>query len=82
MTTNTATMTKADFLARLQEMLQTDAALAGDTVLGDLEEWDSLAFMLLIAFFDKQFGIRITFDEVRACATPADIIRLARGAIA
>lgn len=80
--TTDSTMTRADFLARLQELLQTDTALEADTTLWDMEEWDSLAFMVLIAFFDKQFGIRLTFDAIKACATPADVISLANGAIA
>lgn len=80
--TTDSTMTRADFLARLQELLQTDTALEADTPLWDMEEWDSLAFMVLIAFFDKQFGIRLTFDAIKACATPADIIGLSNGAIA
>lgn len=74
-------MTRSDFIAELQEMLQTDDTLAEDTVLSDLEEWDSLAFMLLIAFFDKNFGIRLTFDELAPCETPAEIIELSKGAI-
>lgn len=74
-------MTKSDFIAELQEMLQTDAALAEDTALADLEEWDSLAFMLLIAFFDKHFGIRLTFEELAPCETPSEIIELSNGAI-
>ena len=81
MTTNPR-MTTTDFLAQLQEMLQTESALAEDTALWDMEEWDSLAFMTLIAFFDRQFGIRLTFDAIKACATPADIIGLSNGAIA
>lgn len=82
MTANSTVIPKADFLAQLQEMLQTDAVLAEDTELLDIEEWDSLAFMLLIAYFDKHFGRRVTFDTLKDCDTPADIIRLAEGAIA
>lgn len=75
-------MTKSDFIAELQEMLQTDDTLAEDTALADLEEWDSLAFMLLIAFFDKNFGQRITFEDLGVCETPLDIMELSKGAIA
>ena len=57
-------MTRQEFLTTLQEMLQCDMELHEDTVLTDLEEWDSLAFMVVIAFFDKNFGQRITFDTL------------------
>lgn len=75
-------MTKSEFISELQEMLQTETDISGDTNLLELEEWDSLAFMILIAFFDKNFGMRITFEDLQACDTPAQIIRLANGAIA
>lgn len=74
-------MTRSDFIAELTEMLQTEETLAEDTTFADLEEWDSLAFMLLIAFFDKNFGIRLTFDEITPCKTPNDLIALSNGAI-
>ena len=36
-------MTKQDFLLELQELLQCETSLHEETVLADLEEWDSLA---------------------------------------
>lgn len=75
-------MTRQEFLTTLQEMLQCDMEMHEDTVLTDLEEWDSLAFMVVIAFFDKNFGQRITFDTLKGCRTPSDLIALSAGAIA
>ena len=75
-------MTRQDFLLELQDMLQSESAMQEDTVLPDLEEWDSLAFMVLIAYFDKSFALRVTFVDLKDCKTPADLIDLARGAIA
>lgn len=75
-------MTKQDFLLELQELLQCETSLHEETVLTDLEEWDSLAFMVLIAFFDKNFGQRIVFDDLKNCRSPASLIALAKGAIA
>lgn len=74
-------MNKADFLSELQDMLQLDEPVSEDTALGELEEWDSLAFMLLIAFFDKNFGQRITFEDLAPCKMPKDLIALAGGEI-
>lgn len=69
-------MTKSDFLTELQDILQTDAPLQESTDLGALEEWDSIAFMVLIAFFDKNFNKKLTFEDLAACKTPADLMTL------
>lgn len=75
-------MNKSQFLATLQDMLQCDEALQEDTVLAEREEWDSLAIMVLISFFDKNFGQRIAYNDLRQCRTIADLIALSKGAIA
>lgn len=75
-------MTTAEFLAQMQQMLQCDQPLSTDTDLIYLEEWDSLGFMLVITFFDKNFGIRLTFDQLKDCDTIADVVALAQGKIA
>ena len=75
-------MTKEAFLAEFQNMLQRDDPVEEETTLASLEEWDSLARMVLIAFFDRTFGQRITFDAFNACRTVADLMALAQGAIA
>lgn len=74
-------MNKTDFLTELQEILQTDENLLEDTALAELEEWDSIAFMVLIAFFDKNFDKKLTFEDLTACKTPADLMNLADGKI-
>lgn len=74
-------MTKSEFLAALQDMLQTDTELAEATPFAGLEEWDSLAFMVLIAFFDKNFNKKLTFEDLTACKTPADLMQLSGGAL-
>lgn len=74
-------MIKNDFLTELQDILQTDESLQETTELGALEEWDSIAFMVIIAFFDKNFNKKLTFEDLTACKTPADLMALAQGAI-
>lgn len=74
-------MNKTEFLEQFQDMLQLDDPVGENAQLGELEEWDSLAFMLLIAFFDKNFGQRITFEDLTACKTPAEIMALAGDAL-
>lgn len=74
-------MTKSEFMGEFVEMLQTEEDLQLTTPLENLEEWDSLAFMVLITFFDKNFDLRLTFEDLAACATPEDVIALSQGAI-
>jgi len=66
-------MTKEEFLEQMQDVLQTDAELTMDTVLADLDEWDSLSMMALMAFLDKNFGVKVKIVDLKALATIADI---------
>lgn len=75
-------MTQAEFLEALQDMLQRDDAVEMGCVLKNMEEWDSLAFMAIIAFYDQQFGIRLTFENLLPCVSVADIAALSEGNIA
>lgn len=75
-------MTEQEFLAQLQDALQCESNLQMDTQLEDLEEWDSVAFMVTITFFDKHFGKRITFADLKNCTSVSSLAALAQGAIA
>lgn len=67
-------MTKEEFCTEMQDVLQTDEELIPETVLGDLEEWDSLAMMATMAFFDKTFGIKMGLKDFRAMQTLGDLM--------
>lgn len=75
-------MTRHDFLLALQDMLQCACQLTEDSQLTGMEEWDSIAFMVVISFFDKHFARQITFADLKKCRTPADLVAIADGAIA
>lgn len=66
-------MTKDDFLAQMQDVLQTDVKLAYETVLDELDEWDSLSIMATMAFLDKNFGVKTSIKDYRAMSTIGDI---------
>lgn len=70
-------MTKEDFLLALEDILQTDDPIEIDLQLEELEEWDSLAMMAVIAYYKKNFGINIVLKELKEVKTPADLIALA-----
>ena len=45
-----------------------------DTVLDDLEEWDSLSIMATMAFLDKNFGIKMKLADFRGVSKLDDIM--------
>ena len=66
-------MSKEDFLVKMQDVLQTDAELKMETVLDELDEWDSLSMMATMAFLDKEFGLKLKISEIKAFASIGDI---------
>ncbi len=66
-------MTKEDFLTEMQDVLQTDTELTMETVLEELDEWDSLSMMATMAFLDKNFGVKIKIADIKTLATIGDI---------
>jgi len=66
-------MTKDEFLVQMQDVLQTDAELKMETVLDELDEWDSLSMMATMAFLDKNFGVKVKIADLKTLATIGDI---------
>lgn len=66
-------MTKEEFVIQMQDVLQTDAELKMETVLADLDEWDSLSMMATMAFLDKNFGVKVKIADLKAFETIGDI---------
>lgn len=57
----------AAFAAEFDETAEN--MFAPDTIYKDLEEWDSLASLSIIAMVDDELGKRITGSELRSCNT-------------
>jgi len=66
-------MTKEEFIEQMQDVLQTDVELTMETVLADLEEWDSLSMMATMAFMSKNFGVSLKLTDFKAMQTIGDI---------
>jgi len=72
-------MNKQEFLNELEEILELDPnSLKGDEVLSDIDEWDSLAFLSVIAMADENFDIVIEGDKLEKIQTVADLISLVK----
>lgn len=68
-------MNEQEKLKMLEEMLEVDEnTLTSGTVLDDLEEWDSIAVLSLIALLDDEFDIEIKGSTIREFETVADIL--------
>lgn len=70
-------MTKQEFLTAFEDVLQRDEPIAETDTLNDMEEWDSLSKMAIMAFFKKHFDVVITLDALGKLATVTDLIKLA-----
>lgn len=69
-------MTLAQFLTELQDILQVDEPLTPDTLLINIEEWDSLAVMGCLAYLDRKFGVKTTFAQYQKVRTVADVVAM------
>lgn len=68
-------MTNQEKLHLLEELLDIEKdTLNEDTVLEELEQWDSIAVITTIAMLDSQFGIIATSEEVKGFITVKDIM--------
>jgi acyl carrier protein len=68
-------MTDQEKLGLLEEMMELDSGTLKDyTELANLEQWDSLAKLSLIALVDEKFGKSLTGEQIRAFKTVKDIL--------
>ncbi|MCQ2744383.1 MAG: phosphopantetheine-binding protein [bacterium] len=70
-------MKKEEFLVELEDVLQREEACNESDLLDEYEEWDSLSKMAVMAFFDKNFGVKITLQKLEEVKTVSDLISLA-----
>lgn len=72
-------MTREEFLLQMDEILDLiPGTLKGHENLQDLKNWDSTALISLLALADANNGVPIAPDQVVACTTVADLLRLAQ----
>jgi acyl carrier protein len=67
-------MEKSVFLSRLQEELEFESDLELNTNIKDLDEWDSMAAMVLIGFVSDEFGMTLNADDIEAISTIESLI--------
>ncbi len=68
-------MTEQEKLTLIEEALEVDKnSLTANTLLADLEEYDSLARLSITVMLDDEFGVSVSNDEIKAFETVADIL--------
>lgn len=75
-------MTIEAFLEELQDILQCEDALTTETVLEELEEWDSMAIMACMVWLEKKFAVKRSFNDVSRFKSVSDILDSTRGTVA
>lgn len=70
-------MTKEHFLAELCEIIGADEqTLDTTTALSSYERWDSLSMLSVLELYDEM-GLDIEVDDVEACVSIEDTLKLA-----
>lgn len=66
------------FLQNFIDILDdTDAMLIqAQTVFRDLEEWDSLTALSLIAMADEEYSVKLTGDDIKSSNTLQDVFEI------
>lgn len=69
-------MTNEEFISKFAEALEIEDVLnlAAETEFRTLAEWDSLAYLNVIAMLDEEYDIQIENAEFKKLRTIADII--------
>jgi acyl carrier protein len=66
------------FLQNFADVLDdTDKSLIkSDTVFRDLDEWDSLTALSLIAMADEEYSVKLTGEDIKSSVTLNDIFEI------
>lgn len=67
-------MNISDFTSQLQEELELEIDLTPETDLSQLEEWDSMAAMILIGFVSDNFGVLLNGDDIAKITTVNSLV--------
>ena len=69
-------MTKQEFADKLTDLFEVEEQMTPETDLRDVEEYDSMAALSVIAFIDREFGKTLTADQIASVTTVGSLISL------
>ena len=71
-------MTAENFIAKLAELMDTEAALDLSTKLADVDDWDSLSMVSFFSFCNTT-GNKVSPEQIKAAQTVEDLFKLSGG---
>jgi acyl carrier protein len=81
-TTKKTTMTKAEFYAELESLLECEpGSIRGTESLSDLPGWDSIAALTFMALAEAKLDEVVSQQALAECKTVADLVNLFPGKI-
>ena len=69
-------MNRLDFLNAIIEIIEIEENIDENTILSDIEEWDSLAAVTTLALFKQKLGLNVGAQSVLNCKTVKDLLDL------
>lgn len=67
-------MKKEDFIKRLQNDLEIESEIVGNSNIKDFDEWDSMAAMVLIGLVNEEFSVTLNSDDIENLTTVNSLI--------
>lgn len=69
-------MNEQEFIEKMVEVMDTEEVLKMDSVLENIEEWDSLSYVSFLALCSKVAKTHVEPDEVRGAKVLRDLYNL------
>jgi acyl carrier protein len=70
-------MTQEEFITELEDILSLDEGeLTPNSNLKEIEDWDSLAVISVIALVDKKIGKKMDVLSIKECVSVSDLINV------
>ena len=71
-------MTEEQFLEKMLDLLDTEEKITMDSLLNDIEEWDSLSYVSFLAMANVSAGKKLDPNSVRGAKTIGDLFELVK----
>ena len=66
------------FIEKIIDVMDIEEEITADTVLEDLEEWDSLSLVSFMAMANAAYGKKVAASDVKMAKTVADLYELVK----
>jgi len=72
-------VTDIEFLDEMNDLLDSDKVVTLESLLDDIEEWDSLSYVSFLAMATTKWGVKdLKSSDVKAAKTVADLYSLVK----